>query len=431
MPRPYHSPSSIAAGRECEYAWALRYLDGIRDVEIDYAEIESGRVTAVAEPRGPAQCSYKQRGASLGKAMHATLEANYTNGAPDWTTFPGRVAQAGLHLLPARNACTLIEVESEIGDPYDFGADSHFRRALVWRGIPIVGKRDLVAQVAGGPVVLYDYKTTASIERYAKSPEALRDDVAACAYAVDVMHAHETAEQQCSWIYFETKQVRQAVAVPFVISFSHACNVLDDAATFAKHLDTITATRYAARNTESCCNYSGRPGVIGCSYHISKGGPCDAQPGIGQLVQARIINKGKINMVDIAAIKARLEQSKAAKDAAAPATPPAAQTSATPAVVNTVVQNTVVTAPRGRGRPAKATAVEAAPVEAVEAVKDAPDGALVLKARSLEQAQAECDAASSAVELAEASLGDAKDALNDAALRVAALRAEMAALLGS
>jgi len=81
VPRPYHSPSSLALGARCEYAWALRYVAGIRDVEIEWDDIASGRVKVVpagepiTDPKR--QCRAKQRSASLGKAMHRVGELSH------------------------------------------------------------------------------------------------------------------------------------------------------------------------------------------------------------------------------------------------------------------------------------------------------------------------------------------------------------------
>jgi len=271
----------------------------MREPDVDYRDIESGKIKAVKDPKGQLQCSYKQRGASLGTGLHNTLEAYYSGGQPDWIWKPGQVAQSGLHLLPRAECCTAIEIEAEIG--YEPSGETDPRKPTkVMRayGTRYAGRRDLtvqmqpsefdrlgIANIANGWLLL-DYKSTADIVQYAKTAADLTDDIAACAYALDVMVKHGLSILPCRWVYFESKEIRRALAVDFTITLQRAREVLERYSLKAKHLDSLNVIQEAAQNLDACCDYSGRPGVIGCSYHQEKGGPCNARRTTGDRLSA-------------------------------------------------------------------------------------------------------------------------------------------------
>ena len=389
MPRAYHSPSSIDLGRRCEYAWALCYIAKLREPDVDYRDIEAKRIKAVFEPSGPDQCSYKQRGAALGKCVHSTFEKHFGFGVPDWSWFPGQVAQSGLHYLPAREECSPIEIEHEIGhEPVEQSDPEKPSRGLkLHNGIILVGKRDLTV-FNSCKWLLADYKSTASIVKYAKTAEVLQDDVAANAYAYDCFIEHpDDYYGDCRWLYLESKEKRQALPINFAISREHALEVLREAATFAAHLDTIVSVADAKQETRSCCDFSGRPGEICCSYHVSKGGPCTARPGLGQLIQARTKEKARINMPTAQELKDKLAASKAARAGTNPATAPhtdeviAEQPENVPTAVTPKAKAT-------RGKPAAVPACAAAIVAQAQKIADA-EGAVELASTALVSAKQE------------------------------------------
>lgn len=393
MPRPYHSPSSIDLGRRCERAWAYRYIAKMREPDVDYRDIELKKIKAVFEPRGSDQCSYKQRGAALGAGVHATFEAHYLFGSPDWSWFPGQVAQSGLHYLPAREECAPIEIEREIGNVPVAQTDPRkpSKGLRAENGIILVGKRDLTV-FHGVKWLLADYKSTASIVKYAKTAEILGDDLAACAYAFDCYENHpDDYYGDCLWLYLETKAKRQALPVDFRVKRDHALDVLREAATFAAHLDTIVAVSDAKQETRSCCDFSGRPGEIGCSYHVSKGGPCTARPGLGQLIQARAKERIKINMPTAEELKAKLAASRAARTATIADTADEAKKEGT-GQVEAAVNTPIVSAVPKKGGPKKGAIVPAGASD------------IVAKANEIAILQVAADAAVAAVAAAKQEL---------------------------
>ena len=384
MTRPYHSPSSLSTGALCDAMWAFGYLDHLRDPEVDYADIEAGRIKPTFVPQGPGQCSYKQRGGALGAALHHVWEAYFTGGQPAWNTYAGQVAMAGIELLPHPDLCEWVSVEAPVGaeiigyrkrgeggeikaEPAE-GLDPVY--VLRVEGVAFNGFRDLTVKIkpdelerlglshAPGGIVLYDYKSTSNIALYALSADDLRKDVQCNLYALDVMIKYGLESVACRWVYFETKDVRQAVAIDVVITREHARSIIHAQIELAHHLDTIQSSATAALNWRSCFKYGGKRGEIGCSYHSSKGGPCRMKHTSGQLMMAPFGRKeeGKMPLSD--AHKARFvakkqEASPPADDAqpesvengdVAPSAP--AETSA-PAVTET---------PRPRTRTMKAPA---------------------------------------------------------------------------
>ena len=319
MPRQYHSPSSVSY--KCDYAWALRYIQKIREPEIPYALIESGQVKAVQFPTGPGECSYKQRGASLGKAMHAVGEEYYTGHAPAWRTFPGQVFESGLHLLPRPSKCDIVQVERECGTEPIVG-EKHAKKGLrihgiLWnmkRDLAIGGRVELAHLGIDAPCAQFDYKSSANVLEYALTPEKLYNDVQACGYAVDFCERFGRVDAPSRWVYFETKKVRRAAPVDVVIPLGHALEIMAAAAEKAERLDRIVTIADAERNLDACCDYSGQPGIIGCSYHTSKGGPCNARRSTGRLITLGA--KKETDMIDEAkkaALRAKFAKAKNAE----------------------------------------------------------------------------------------------------------------------
>lgn len=325
MPRPYHSASSIETGARCRRAWAYRYLGGLRDPELSWADIEAKRVAFT--PR--------QRSTALGKAMHSHLEAWYgsdgTAGALDWSSLPAQVALSGAHLLPHPSLCE-ARTEEAIGDvllpPRPDAEPGSPTRALLVHGVLWAGYKDLralpthaEAERLGLPLgewVLHDYKSTSSIASWALTPATLATNIAANLYGLDDCIRLDVPRVWARWVYFETKHARRAKCVDADIVRDDALALLEAPALLARELDQITRVEDAPQNPHACGDFGG------CPFHIKAGGPCNARRSIGGLIQARV--KKEIDMTATApntSLRDKFQATLAAKQAAAAATPQA------------------------------------------------------------------------------------------------------------
>jgi hypothetical protein len=333
MPRPYHSPSSIGLARQgdvgCDYAWALRYVAGIREPEIAWAAIAAGLVTVL--PRDTpvtdvaGQCTPRQRAASLGKEVHARFESWDLGRSVDWYDLPGRIAASGQHLLPAPGQCRVIETERGIGDVPLVG--EHTSTGIEVDGVRWAGNRDLLVRASQSEIerldlqsdwLLVDYKTTRSIRDYAKSSEDLAHDVQRCLYAIDTCRVTGESVSYAQWLYLETAKVRRALAVRTVVSRQQALDVVCALTPTVRRIDAITHVEDAEQNTLHCDAYGG------CAMHESMGGPCTARRSVGAMIQRASITKGNRSMASIAELKAQFAAQAEGKpapttDAAAPA----------------------------------------------------------------------------------------------------------------
>ena len=302
MPRAYHSPSSIALGRRCKRAWAYAYIDGLRDPEVEWSAIAEAEARGIRAKRdAPAMIApgvtvtTRQRSTALGKATHAVLEAWYHHERPDWESLPGRVAESGRHLLPDPSMC-VARIETPIGDvPIEVHGEPSL--ALRVHGVLWVGFRDRVTVSCaaservrlGRPDAfpwIDDYKSTASVTRYALDEVQLADDLQANLYGYATAVEYDVTRVPSRWVYFETKQTRRAAARDVVIESARAYDLLGVASEEARELDLIERSIDAPQNTAACGDYGG------CQYHESAGGPCNARRSTGGLVQARV-RKGK------------------------------------------------------------------------------------------------------------------------------------------
>lgn len=310
MPRLYHSASSILAARNgdecCDYAWALRYIAGVRDVEVDYADIESGRVKVlprdVPVPKGSrVLCSPRQKSKALGKALHKVGEDWYSKRAVNWGTFPAQIFVSGSHLLPAPDGCDTIEVEQSIGRLPSGATDDYApKTCLDIHGIRFAGNRDLLVEPGPaerarldlprlpGGYLQVDYKSTASIGDYAKSAVELRVDLQAAIYTVDFCLRYLQNRCASRWVYFETKSVRRAIPVDFTLDLSEALDVVGRYIETARRVDLIGRLEDAEKNPRHCGAYAG------CPHHVSAGGACNARRSLGALVQIDARKKGNM-----------------------------------------------------------------------------------------------------------------------------------------
>ena len=286
--RAYHSPSSIALARRCERAWAGVYLEGRRDPRIAYEECTKDTPSRI-------------RASSLGVAVHAVLERYVRGERPDWfASLPAQVALSGLHhmpnpaLIPAGRSFP----EEPIGDvPLPPGGEAHAPPvAMRHAGILWAGYRDwLVAPptrelarlgvIAPDGWVLYDYKSTSDIARWALTPAKLASDVQASLYALDVSALIGGVRLvPARWLYLETKAVRRSHPVDALIEISHAQDTIGPCAELARKLDTLASAEDAQPNPLACSDY-GPPGKNNCPHARVNGGTCDAKRSLATLIK--------------------------------------------------------------------------------------------------------------------------------------------------
>jgi hypothetical protein len=350
MPRPYHSPSSIKLGLDCPFAWALQYIDGNRDPNIEWREEFTELkwdfgANAFVLPRTGEKVTAAQRGSALGLGLHATAERYYDpkRGAPDWNWFPGQVLASGRHLLPEPGAIERVVIEAQIGDE-PLPVREHTRlgqptTAIRVEGILWSGFIDLEAHggdelrrlgiVAPDGMAVLDYKSTSNIAERALTRDELLRDPQAALYAIAVGRRLGLSSVPERWVYFESKKVRRALPVDVTAELSRAHDVIGPCADLARELDMITNSAGARKNTDSCNKY-GNPDRINCRHHVENGGTCDARRRrFGQVVQ---LHNKKPEIVDAMAEitaeerKANFEKKKAelaAKKAGAAASAPA------------------------------------------------------------------------------------------------------------
>lgn len=143
---------------------------------------------------------------ALGTRVHTILEDWLRDGTPPdleevftypnprrpdetVTRHPGRIAHAGLHLLPAPRTPGL-EIEGWL---------SLRTRATTW-----TGRLDLrYVDAATGEAVVHDHKTTSS-PAFAQTPETLRRDPQALLYAASEMVRLGTDQVRLDWLYLPT-----------------------------------------------------------------------------------------------------------------------------------------------------------------------------------------------------------------------------------
>jgi RecB family exonuclease len=132
--------------------------------------------------------------AALGEAVHAQLEAYLNDGDyPDTAKTAGRIAEAGLNLLPAPGTVfTEVPMHGTDRNKKEPGADDvplpGAMPRLFVAGMPVNGYIDVLDVSADSPVVL-DHKTTGDL-KWAKTEADLREDVQMVlygSYALDVV----------------------------------------------------------------------------------------------------------------------------------------------------------------------------------------------------------------------------------------------------
>lgn len=272
----------------CDRAWALCYIAGIREPESEWND-------KTAPPR--------RRSRAVGKATHAVFEAWQTpGGVPNWRDLPGQIALSGAHHVPHPERVHVARVEAPIGRVPLPPSDKPHAPTVAYElhGVMWAGYRDLLVSAPAEFIrlkidapdgwALYDYKTTASIEKYALTPARLAVDPQANLYVAATCDELGLDELPVRWLYLESKKVRRALPVDARIRRDDAKARIEEYAVKARRLDLITSVEDAAMNTGACGEYGG------CYYHVSNGGPCNARRSIGALIQARVPKQDRNTM---------------------------------------------------------------------------------------------------------------------------------------
>jgi hypothetical protein len=320
--RLYHSPSSYSKGLDCQTAFVLEYFEGKRPPRVTWDEIKDNP-------------NHEQRGSALGVAIHAVLEAWQTpGGEPDWTGLPGKVALSATRLIPQPDRVLKRYTEGGIGRaPMPPGADEHAPTTrLSVDGVWWAGYRDLLVSApaefkrlgihAPDGWVLYDYKSTRSIDQWALDPDELLVDVQANVYAVDVCELLGLTRIPGVWVYAETLAKRREETREVMLELSRARDVMGEANIFARQLDALADAwqkggvqlKDVPRNVESCGKYRG------CPHHPSRGGTCPVERGPTLVKLRRKAARTEVEQHQMAlpaSVLKRQAEAKAAAEAAA------------------------------------------------------------------------------------------------------------------
>jgi hypothetical protein len=369
--RAYHSASSVALGKRCPRAWAYAYIDGLR------------------LPGSPAT--------ALGSRVHAVFERFFRGESVDWLSEEGRIAASGIEYLPRPEACSAIEVERPIGSLPTPMADGSSGVSFEAHGVRWAGFRDLAVRVDG---LWYqvDYKTTASIAKWAKTPAELRADAQCCLYSLELAARKGLDVVSSRWLYLEAKQVRRAFPVDVRMTADEALEALSPAAALAKALDQIPDTASAEQRTSACDDFGG------CGYHQRQGGPCDARRSVSSYFAQR---KGMNMALDPATAKKF-----GALASPPPAPPPPAPKKPGAFGASPVAVVAGPDAPKRRGRPPKSES--AGPTPAAAPLPASPSAGPAGSAADLAALVERIAAAETAIAEDQAELSAARAALREA-----------------
>jgi hypothetical protein len=192
------SPSEIESWVLCHRRWGWERLDGIRRPSSEAAE--------------------------LGTRVHAQLERWFRAGIlPDPNLPEGKIAESGLHMWPAPDNVT--EIELHIGTQ---------TAASRYHGYQDIGYPEPVSPVVG------DHKTTGDL-KWAKTAEDLQTDIQAMIYAKAAMDRHGVDRVKLRWGYLRTKGARKAHLVEAIVDRQTVEKV------FAEKIDPYAREIHAAQ----------------------------------------------------------------------------------------------------------------------------------------------------------------------------------------
>jgi hypothetical protein len=312
-PHEQWSASGLAHDAACRRSYGLRYLEGRKEVALEWAEAEQLPEPPKA-PKGASELEKKRakearkawnkaRRPALGKAGHAVIEAYFAQGVPGYwhapmlwidlaeafASTPGQVVLPGLAYLPAPRECDSVLIEEALTLRWDF-LPTELRAIVEADPLRFSGFKDLVP-VVGGRVRLIDHKTTYDFA-WCKTAAELIDDVQANLYAQDVMQRFGLDSIECTWVYYRTEGSPAAHPVSFTIT--RAAAEVFVTALVLQALELRAVMRSAPKgddakrhvyvmqlpaNTEACDDFGGR------DCHASRGGPCNAKPSYRALMR--------------------------------------------------------------------------------------------------------------------------------------------------
>lgn len=346
--------------------WGHACLEGRRAPDVNYFDLPPKPAKA---PKGASAVEKARAKKALkawnklmrptqGTKLHAIYEAYYLQKVPGawhppmvwrdlaaaWHSRPGQIALSGRAHLPDPEDLAKVWCEVEVrldlsflpgGAPMVPWSDPRTGEAgaspLLIGGTPdlvTLNRRiyatgtpaGIIPPGLGGRFHLYDYKSTISIDDYAKTPAELLEDEQAAIYSLAVMQEHDLDELECTWIYFQTDETKPPRAMPvhFLMTRAHAEAVVARIAGRALAMAEVQARYLAERpgllgkrlevlnslatNDMACDNF------VGCPYHAKRGGPCKPKKStLGAALNALSAQKKKTT--------ARREASKAAKAA--------------------------------------------------------------------------------------------------------------------
>jgi len=235
------SASQLAAWRDCKRMWAFEKIDRL--------------------PRE------QKASAALGERVHWHLERwlrdsippdrsdmmTYQHGNALVTRYPGRIAESGLHLLPAPGVHLSVEGELLLKS-----------EKSQWRGRVDLHYRD---PNSGVPVVL-DHKTSSSIARYALTANPsdldryIGSNAQAMLYAAWAMTRYATDVVDLDWVYYSTRQTpERAQSVHLRVHKREIEAPLDgidrDAEAMWKAYQLVDCAKDLPPSIESCGKYGG------------------------------------------------------------------------------------------------------------------------------------------------------------------------------
>tara|TARA_R110002110_G_scaffold105718_2_gene265521 strand:+ start:497 stop:2113 length:1617 start_codon:yes stop_codon:yes gene_type:complete len=188
----------------------------------------------------------------LGQEVHAVLEEYLQTGvAPDESTREGRIAAAGLHLLPEESVLEIeLRIRLEDIDP------------------PLVGFIDVLDMSEPQRPVVIDHKTT-SAWKWAKTEEQLKTDpqmIAYARYALDEFPVADVVE--VAHVQYKTKGAPEARRVSVLLEREHVdehWEELKQLATEMKKTSLLDDVEEVTPNLSACGAFGGCPYVDTCA----------------------------------------------------------------------------------------------------------------------------------------------------------------------
>jgi hypothetical protein len=183
--------------------------------------------------------------AQEGLAVHEQLDAWLGRGVPlNTLTAAGKVAMAGLHLLPA---------------PMTPGLESETQSYVDLSGWKFVVKKDW-QRLDIMPPIVGDHKTTKDF-RWMKNAADLRTDVQACLYAAETMLSTGSPVVDLQWTYFRTRGAPKAEPVRVRVTAEEIAPTVEKIVATAAEMQLVHDLGLRALDlppsAESCDAYGG------------------------------------------------------------------------------------------------------------------------------------------------------------------------------